>query len=114
MTTITQKRKKSIWVWVLLILIFAAIIALTICHLLGIIDLSFIATGFLGIYMWASVDVVNALIVTVGWVTLGILGYWILLKYFIGQKVTTNTPTYQPQGQTINQQPQTDSETVIS
>jgi len=88
MTIITTKRKKSFWLWVLIILVFTAIIALAVCQVLGIIDLSFIGAGFLAIQVWAALDIVNALLLDIGLVVLGVLGYYVLIKYFIGVKTT--------------------------
>lgn len=114
MTTITQKRKLSKSAWALVLIALIAVIAIVVCAFLGIIDLSPVATGFLSIYMWASTDILNAVLITVGWVAVGVLGYYVIIKYFIGNKVTTSMPTYTPQGQTLSNPQQQGSETVIS
>jgi hypothetical protein len=115
MTTITQKRKKSVLVWVLIILVISLIVGFALAHVLGVIDLSFVGDGFLGVKMWSSMQVVNALLETTGWIALGVLGYWIATKYFIGQKVTlAQQQTYMPQGQTVSNPQQQQNETVIS
>jgi hypothetical protein len=114
MTTITQKRKLSKSGWLLIILAFAAVIGVVVCAALGVIDLSWLGTGFLGIYVTASQDLILAILLTVGWIALGILGYYVLIKYFIGNKVTTTMPTYTPQGQTLSNPQQQGQETVIS
>ena len=116
MSTITQKRKKSIWLWVLIVLAFIVVITLVVCQVLNIIDLSFIGTGFLAVQTWAALDIVNAVLLDIGLVTLGVLGYYVLIKYFIGVKTTlpATTGTYMPQGQTISQPvvPQKDEVTI--
>ena len=107
MSTVTTKRKKSIWLWVLIIVAFTAIIAAVILNFLGIIDLSFIGVGFLSLQQWSALAVTNAVLLDIGLFLLGVAVYWILIKYFIGTKTTlpqqTGYPgTYQPAGQTIS------------
>ena len=116
MTTITQKRKLSKSAWVLIIILFVAIIAVAVLAFMGILDLSPISNGYLGVFMWASQDIVNGLLTGVGFVFLGVAIYWVTIKYFIGNKVTTSTMPgmgYNPLPSTPSQS-QKDSETVIS
>jgi hypothetical protein len=115
MTTITQRRKKSIWLWVLIFLAFASLIAVAVLSYLGYIDLTPVSNSILSAFIWASESIVNAGLLGGGFIALGVLGYYILVKYFIGSKVTTNLPTYQPQGQTLSQNPSASKdETVIN
>jgi hypothetical protein len=114
MTTITQKRKKSIWLWVIIFLLFAAVIATAILSFLGYIDLTPIQTGILSAFIWASESIVNAAILGTGFITLGAVGYWVLVNYFIGSKVTAAIPSYQPAGQTVSNTQPVNKETVIS
>jgi hypothetical protein len=118
LTTITQKKKKSIWLWVLIILAFSAVIVAVVLHSLGIINLSFIGAGFLSLQQWSAMAATNALILDVGLIFFGIAIYYVLLTYFIGVKTTMNvaqqqggyapTPTYP------TATPQKDTETVIT
>jgi hypothetical protein len=117
MTTITQKKKKSIWLWVLIIVAFTTLVALVVCNFLGIIDLSFVGAGFLSLQMWSASSITNAVLLDIGLVVLGVAAYWVLITYFIGTKVSTPAGTTQP-GYTPQpvypSQPQKDTETVIS
>ena len=116
MTTITQKRKLSKSAWALVLIALIAVIALVVVSVLGIIDLSFLGIGFLAIYSWASIDIINALLLTAGWFTLGVLIYYVVIKYFVGQKVTNTglgQPGYAPTP-AYPSQSQKDTETVIS
>ena len=101
MTTITQKKKKSIWLWVLIVIAFSAIIVAIVLHTLGIIDLSFIGAGFLSLQQWSALAATNALILDVGLIVAGIAIYWVLVTYFIGTKQTMTgqqmgQPSYAP------------------
>lgn len=113
MTTITQKRKLSKSAWFLIILFFVVFIAVVITATIGIIDLSWLAAGFLGIYVAVSTDLVLAILLTVGEIAFGVFLCYIGYRYFIGQKVTTTMPTYMPQGQTLSQPAQTGTKTEI-
>ena len=118
MSTITQKKKKSIWLWVLIVLAFSAIIIAAVLHMLGIINLSFIATGFLALQQWSALATTNAILLDVGLIFLGIGIYYILLTYFIGVKTTMNVgqpqPGYAPAPTYPSAAPQKDTETLIS
>lgn len=122
MTTITQKKKKSPLVWVFLIMIIVAVVIVAVLANLpnpdtgsAYLDLTPVTDAVLGFYMWASIDITNAAIGTVGLMVSGALFYWVAVKYFIGQKVTVQQQTgYMPQGQTINQPANNGNETVIS
>jgi hypothetical protein len=117
MTTITQKKKLSKSAWVLLGVAFIAVIVLAVCALLGLIDLSPLSNGYLAIFMWASGDIVNGLITGLGIFVLGILFYYVAVRYFIGNKVTTTsgTPGYAPIPTYPTSQPsQSGEETKIS
>ena len=93
--------KKPIPTWVILLIIVAvAIMVAAILHLTGIVDLSFISTGYLSVFMWASADIVNAITFTAIFAaSVGITCFLIAKrKYITGQKVTVMNPaTYNPQ-----------------
>jgi hypothetical protein len=122
MTTITQKKKKSPLVWVFIIMIIVAIVIVAVLATLHnpdtdapYLDLTPVTDAVLGFYMWASIDITNAAIATVGLMVAGALFYYIIIKYFVGQKVTVAQQTgYMPQGQTISQPNNSGNETVIS
>jgi hypothetical protein len=117
MTTITQKRKLSKSAWLLIILAGVALIALILCSALGIIDLSWLGVGYLSIFMAASTDLVIAVLISAGFFALGVLTYWTLIKYFIGNKVTTAPgaqPGYAPVPTYPSQPSQSGQETKIS
>jgi hypothetical protein len=116
-TTITQKKKKSLSLWILLIAVFAAVIIIAVLSLLGFIDLAPIAVMYQSVFMWAAESVVNSVILTVGFVALGALGYYVIVKYFIGTKVTVgSTPGYgyNPQPTTPSTPTAQGTETVVS
>jgi len=114
MTTITQKKKLSKSAWLLIFIALIAVVAVIVLASLGIIDLSPAGNAYLTVFMWGSNDIVNALLLSAGLFMLGVLVYYAVTKYFIGNKVTTTMPAYMPQGQTVAAQPKSDSETVIS
>lgn len=110
------KTKMSKSAWVLVALIIVAIISLPILHIVGVIDLSFLGEGFMGIMTWASTEALNGALLLAGVFVGGMLTYYTLKKYFIGTKIplTTQYPTYTPGGQTVSQPQQADEETVVS
>lgn len=122
MSTITQ-RKKGWWkIWLLIGIIVAVVAIVGILANLTdaegnpYIDLVPVEEKYLGVFMWASMSTVNALIVTVGLIISGIVLAWLYYNYLRGQKVTTNLQQavgYNPQPTTPTQ-PQKDTETVIS
>ena len=115
MSTITQRKKLSKSAWLLVILLFAAVIGLIDASTLGYISLQFLADGFIAVYVWASLDIINALLLTAGWFMFGVATYYIIIKYFVCNKVTAALPgTYTPQGQTLSNAQQQGTETVIS
>jgi hypothetical protein len=110
------RKKLSKSGWILLGILAILVIALPILHFTGIIDLSFLGTGYVGLMMWASENGWNALITGTGHVTLGILLFYGLKSYIIGEKqvmITTTSGGYSPQP-SVPSQPQQKDETVIS
>jgi sterol desaturase/sphingolipid hydroxylase (fatty acid hydroxylase superfamily) len=115
MTTITQRKKLSKAAWALVFIFIIGIIAIIVAATLGFIDLTPVSDGVLAIYMWASMDIVNAVLITIALPLAGVLLFWVVQRYFIGQKVTTTAPMYTPQGQTLSQPIHNqENETVIS
>jgi ABC-type Fe3+ transport system permease subunit len=122
MTTITQ-RKKGWWkIWVIIAIIVVALaIVMVLSNLTNAdgnpyIDLAPVEEKYLGIYMWASMNSINASLVLVGSIVLGISLTWLYYNYLAGQKVTMNNtinPGYNPLPTTPSQ-PQTQTDTVIS
>ena len=122
MSTITQ-RKKGWWkAWLLIGIIVAAVAVIFLLANLTnadgepYIDLVPVEEKYLGLFMWASMSTVNATILLVGAIILGIIIAWLYYNYLRGQKVTTNTPMtggYNPMPTTPSQ-PQSGNETVIS
>lgn len=117
MTTITQ-RKKGWWkIWVIIGLIAAVIAIVAVLAMFEIIDVQPWIEGYLGAFMWASESVINALILTVGFVVTGVLFCYLWYNYLRGQKTTTNTPAgtgYAPVPTYPSQPAQSGQETTIS
>ena len=117
--SITQKRRMSIWAYVLIGLLIVGAIVLVVLHIAGIVDLSFVAEGFMGIMAWASADAVNGALLLAATFAGGMITWYALATYIIGTKIQTtyNQPAYgggyNPQP-TQPSQPQQDNETVIS
>jgi len=111
MPVIKTKMSKS--AWILIALLIVAIIALPLLHFVGVIDLSFIGEGFLGILIWASESVLNGILFTGGVFLGGVLTWYTIKKYIVGTQVPVVAP-YIPQGQTISQPQQQQEETVVS
>lgn len=103
-----KKSKVPLAAWILLIALFVSVIVLVVLHFVGIIDLSFVAVMFLGVFQWAGADIVNAVLVSAGGITLVVLVDYTIRKYFVGQKILTQqiVPPYDPRGTTLSQQPQ--------
>lgn len=114
MSTITQKRKLSKSAWALVFIAIIAVVAVIILASLGVIDLTPASDAYLTVFMWASINIVNALLISVGFFVFGLLFYYVVITYFVGSKVKTTAPVYTPQGQTVAQQPTSGTETVIS
>ena len=87
--------------WLIIMVAFVIVAILATLHFAGIIDLSFFGVWFLGAFSWASVDIMNGLILLAGiGVPFAILG-WALQKYVFGVKVVpgvvnTGQPIYNP------------------
>jgi hypothetical protein len=117
MATTTQRKKKSIWLWVLIIVAVAAVGTAALLHFLGIINLGFLGVGFLAMQVWSAETVVNGILLDVGLVTLGVLIYYVLKTYFIGNTVSgavqAGQQGYAP-APVYPSQTQKDTETVIT
>ena len=111
MPVIKAKMSKSAWVLILLLVV--AIIALPILHFTGIIDLSFIGTGFESITYWGSESILNGVLLLGGFFALGMVTWYVLKKYIFGTQVST-AGLYNPIGQTVSQPQQQQEETVVS
>jgi len=110
------RKKLSKSGWILLGIIVILVIALPILHFTGVIDLSFLGNGYVGLMVWASENAWNALIVGIGHVAIGVLIFYGLKSYIIGEKqvmITTGASGYAPQP-SVPSQPQQKDETVIS
>lgn len=99
--------------FILIAVAVIAVIALPILHMVGVLDLTFLADGFLGLYMWGSMSFWNALIITVATFALGMITFYMLKGYIIGEKqVMLPGTAYNPMGQTITPQQQKEEVTV--
>ena len=104
------KSKMSTSAWILIALAIVAIISLPILHLVGVLDLSFLGTGFQDIMMWGATDALNGVLLLGGVFIGGVLTWYTLKKYIFGTQIPTTTlGGYNPIGQQISpQQPQDD------
>jgi hypothetical protein len=93
-----KKSRLPIWATLLLIIIAVAVIVAVTLHFAGILDLSIVGVWYQGVFYWGSVEIVNALILTIV-VLAGVGGLvYFVTKYVIGQRVIVqNQPAYQPQ-----------------
>lgn len=117
MTTITQKKKLGNGTKALLIIAFIALIAVLVCIAIGILDASPVVNFVTGFYASASENAILAGIVTVGLPIFGAFIFWIVQRYFVGQKVTTTagvTPGYSPAPTYPSTPAKSDTETKIS
>jgi hypothetical protein len=114
MQTITQKKKLSKGTWVLIFLLIAAVITVTVLAVVGYINLAFLSDWLVGAMTFGASSWVNATLVLVAPFALGLLFYYLVINYFIGNKVTNTAPVYNPQGQTLSNPQQQGKETVIS
>jgi hypothetical protein len=116
MTTTTQKKKLSKAAWFLIFLLIGTVITVIVLAAIGYISLQFLADILVGYSTFGSYGWVESVItVTIPFVT-GILFFWIVKTYFIGDKTKgaiatgggySPTPVYPSQHQQ-------DTETVIS
>ncbi len=114
--TMTQRKKLSKSGWLLLGLFVVGVIVGITLHFVGIIDLSFIGNGYLTIMMWASSNGWNAAIVGAGHVVIGVLIFYGLKSYIIGEKISVSTPVggYNPAPSYPSGAAQQQQETEIS
>ncbi len=111
--SITKKKKVSIWAYVLIAMLIVAAIVLAVLHIAGLIDLSFIGEGVMGVATWSAADPMNFGLLFSGVFIGGILTCYVFLTYLIGTKIsTTQLGGYNPIGQQIS--PQQQDETVVS
>jgi hypothetical protein len=114
MTTITQKRKLSKGTWVLLFVVIGAIFAVAVAAVLGYISLAFLTDALVSVMTFGTASWINAVLILTGTFVLGILFYYVVINYFVGNKVTNTAPIYTPQGQALSNPQQSNKETVIS
>ena len=113
MPIIKSKMSKS--AWILIALMIVAVISLPILHLVGVIDLSFIGTGFMNILAWGATDALNGVLLLGGVFLGGVLTWYTLKKYIFGTQIPTTTiGNYNPIGQQISQPQPQKEETVVS
>ena len=109
-----KKKKVSIWAYLLIALLLVSVIVLAVLHIAGLVDLSFVGEGFLGVLTWASTDTMNGALLFAGVFTGGILTCYVFMTYLIGTKISTTTlGGYSPIGQQISPQQHQD-ETVVT
>ena len=98
MQQIRSRVPLKFWLIIMVVVVIFAILATV--HFAGIIDLSFFGAWFLGAYSWASVDIMNGLILLAGiGVPFALLG-WAIQKYVIGVKIIN--PVAAATGQVYN------------
>ena len=102
--------------WLLIFIGITAVIAVVILAALNIIDLTPVSSFYLSVFVFGSSNIINAILLTAGFFILGVLFYYALTKYIIGNKIVTNPysagPGYNPQPTTPTQP--SGNETVIS
>jgi hypothetical protein len=116
MTTTTQRKKTSTSFKVGIIVIFVVLISVAILAIIGLIDLSWLGNGYLAVQAWSATDIVNALLIDVALVFLGVGLMYGYFTYIRGNKVigsTVSQPGYTPTPSYPTPQQQ-DKETVIS
>ncbi len=114
---VVARKKLSKSGWILLGIGAVLLIALPILHFTNIMNLSFLGEGYVGLMMWASENGWNALIVGSGHVVFGLLIFYGLKSYIIGEQqvmiTTAGASGYNPQP-SVPSQPQQREDTVIS
>lgn len=105
--------------WALVLIMIIGVVAIIVAAALGFIDLAPVGDGLVAVYMWASMDIVNAVLISIALPLVGILLFWVVQRYFIGQKVTTTAGIgsggYNPAPVYPSSNPsQKDTETTIS
>lgn len=108
------KKKMSTSAYILIALIIVAVISLPILHMVGVINLTFLADGFSDIMLWASENTLNGALLMGGVFTGGAFFYYIVRTYLLGTQVPVTAGTYTPMGRTISQPQQQEEETVVS
>jgi predicted membrane protein len=114
MSTITQKKKLSKGTWVLIFVLIAAVIAVAVLAVVGYISLAFLTDALVSVMTFGTASWINAVLILTGTFVLGILFYYVVINYFVGNKVTNTAPIYTPQGQALSNPQQSNKETVIS
>jgi len=110
------KRKLSTSGYVLIALLVVAIIALPILHVVGLIDLSFIGTGFEAIMMWAATDVLNGVLFVAGIFVSGALFFYVVKTYLLGTHIPAGVAgsAYIPRGDIPATAPASNDEVTVS
>jgi hypothetical protein len=118
MSTVTQTQRKKLGkgTWMLLIVLGVAIIVFAVLHFVGIINLGFIGDWAINFASFGTASGWNAAIVLGIPFIIGVLFFYTLKAYFIGEKVTTVTQVggYNPLPTTPAQSQQQGKETTIS
>jgi hypothetical protein len=118
MSTVTQRKKLSKGTWMLLLVLGVVLIAVVVAHFLGAINLGFIGDWAIAYVSFGMSSGWNAAIVLGIPFVIGILFFYTLKAYFIGEKITTVYSTassgYNPQPTTPAQPQQQGKETTIS
>lgn len=86
MATTTQKKKLSKAAWFLVFLLIGTIIAVVVLAAIGYISLQFLADALVGYMVFGSLGWMEATISIVLPFLAGILFFWIVKTYFIGEK----------------------------
>jgi hypothetical protein len=114
MATITQKKKMSKGTWALIILVLVSVIVVAVLAAIGYISLAFLGDALVSVMTFGTGSWINATLILAGAFCLGLVFYYVVINYFVGQKVTNTLPTSTPQGQALSTPQQSGKETVIS
>lgn len=111
MTLIRKKIPKS--GIVLLAVFLIAVVALVVCHFVGVVDLSFLGVYAMSLGMMASDSAFTAVAIFGGIFIIGFGTCYLLKDYIIGMEVNSNMPVaggYNP----LPSQPSSQSDVVVS
>ena len=101
----------------LIFILIAAIITIAVLAVVGIINIAFIGEWLVGAMNFGAAGWINATLVLVAPFALGLLFYYLVINYFVGNKVTNapgTQPGYSPAPTYPTSQPQSGKETTIS
>jgi hypothetical protein len=111
------RKKMSKSGYILIILAVIAMVALPILHIVGVIDLTFLSDGLMGVMMWGSMSPINSVIIVGSTFAIGMFTFYMLKGYLIGEKQVMYhgaAAPYNPMGQTISPQQQHQNEVTVS